>query len=118
MADAKSGKFKGLKLPVILSANDLLDGEVVFLSAEGWTFDPAKALVAGDEDMATVMEGRGAEAARANLVVDPYLVAVEPDANGFPRATHFREAIRQKGPSIHPDLGKQAEFQAEPSQQG
>lgn len=53
---------------------------------------------------------RGTEAAKANLVVDPYLVAVQRDADGFPAASHFREAIRQKGPSIHPEIGKQAEF--------
>ncbi len=111
MADKKTdGKFNGVKLPVVLSANDLLDGEVVFLTDTGWTFDPAKALVADDAEAAESLLRRGTEAARANLVVDPYLVAVERDADGFPVASHFREAIRQKGPSIHPEIGKQAEF--------
>ena len=38
MADKKTDeKFNGVKLPVVLSANDLLDGEVVFLTDTGWT---------------------------------------------------------------------------------
>ena len=111
MAETKAGaKGKGPKLPVILTANDLLDGEVVFLTADGWTFDPAKALVAYDAESAEAMELRGAEGFRANRIVDPYLVPVEIDASGFPAASHFREAIRQKGPTIHTDMGKQAEF--------
>ena len=56
------------------------------------------------------MEAEGRAAFAANLVVDPYLVPVRFDAAGLPAATHFREAMRQKGPSIHPDMGKQAEF--------
>lgn len=111
MADKKTdGKFNGVKLPVVLSANDLLDGEVVFLTQTGWTFDPGKALVAEDAEAAEALQARGTEAARANLVVDPYLVAIVRDKDGFPVASHFREAIRQKGPSIHPEIGKQAEF--------
>ncbi|WP_062228310.1 DUF2849 domain-containing protein [Aureimonas frigidaquae] len=114
MADVKKdGKYKGIALPVILSANDLLDGAVVFLTQAGWTFDPAKALVGEDADAAEAMEARGLAAAAANLVVDPYLVAVRLDEAGFPRATHFREAIRQAGPSTHPELGKQAEFRSQ-----
>ncbi|MCQ8781968.1 DUF2849 domain-containing protein [Mangrovibrevibacter kandeliae] len=109
--DAKAGaKGKGPKLPVILSANRLLEGDVVYLTAGGWTLDPASARIASDAETAAVMEAEGAAAAAANLVVDPYLVPVEIDATGFPRATHFREAMRQTGPSIHPDIGKQAEY--------
>ena len=40
--EAKAGpkaspKSKGPQLPVVLSANNLLVGDVVFLSADGWT---------------------------------------------------------------------------------
>lgn len=109
--EVKAGaKTKGPKLPVIMSANDLLDGEVVFLTREGWSFDPKAALVANDAETAAWMEEEGKAAFRANRVVDPYLVEVTPGENGLPVANHFREAIRQKGPSILPQYGKQADF--------
>jgi hypothetical protein len=113
--EAKAGpkaspKSKGPQLPVVLSANNLLVGDVVFLSADGWTRDPAKAAVGADPETAAAMEARAAADVKANLVVDAYLVPVTIDAAGMPVARHFRELIRQKGPSIHPDYGKQAEF--------
>ncbi len=110
-SDVKAGaKTKGPKLPVIMSANDLLGGEVVFLTREGWSLDPKAALVANDAETVAFMEEAGAKGFKSNQIVDPYLVEVRLDANGLPLATHFREAIRQKGPSILPQYGKQAEF--------
>ena len=44
-------------------------------------------------------------------IVDPYLVAVEVNAQGVPQPRHYREALRALGPSVRPDLGKQADFQ-------
>lgn len=113
--EAKAGpkaspKSKGPQLPVILSANDLLEGDVVFLSASGWTRDPAEAEIARDAEAAADLEARAAAEFRANRIVDPYLVPVTIDASGMAVARHFRELIRQKGPSIHPQFGKQAEF--------
>ncbi|RIY02475.1 DUF2849 domain-containing protein [Aureimonas flava] len=109
--EVKAGaKSKGPKLPVIMSANDLLDGEVVFLTREGWTLDPRAALVADDAETAAWMEEEGRRGVGENRIVDPYLVAVSRDAGGLPVASHFREAIRQKGPTMLPQYGKQAEF--------
>ncbi|MEF2074110.1 DUF2849 domain-containing protein [Consotaella aegiceratis] len=107
-ADAKKGK--GPALPVILSANHLLEGDVVYLAADGWTLDPAAARIAFDAEAAELMQAEGAAAAAANSVVDPYLVPVEIDAAGHPIARHIREAIRQRGPTVHPNIGKQADF--------
>lgn len=109
MADAKA-KTKGPKLPVVMSANDLLDGGVVFLGADGWSFDPNAALIARDPDLAAQMEEAAAREVKANRIVDPYLVAVDVGEDGRWSATHFREAIRQRGPTIHPEMGKQADF--------
>lgn len=115
--DIKAGpkatpKSKGPPLPVVLSANDLLEGDVVFLSADkgGWTRDPALARVAHDSEAAEAMQVEAAVDFRANRIVDPYLVPVKVEANGLAVALHFREAIRQKGPTVHPDFGKKAEF--------
>ena len=113
--EAKAGpkaspKSKGPQLPVVLSANDLLAGDVVFLTATGWTRNPAEAEVAHDLDVAAFMEARAALDFKANRIVDPYLVPVVIDAGGMPVARHFRELIRQKGPSTHPEFGKEAVF--------
>lgn len=103
-------KVKGAKLPAIVMANNLLEGDVVFLVDGGWTLDPSKARVAYDEASADAMEAEGKASAAANIVVDPYLVPVDIEDDGLPVARHFRDAMRQKGPSIHPDMGKQAEY--------
>lgn len=107
---SKTPKAKVRELPVVLVANDLLDGDVVFLGESGWTRDPAEARVAGDEASAASLEAEAAADFKANRIVDPYLVAVVVNAHGLPVARHFREAIRQRGPSIHPEYGKEAEF--------
>ena len=105
-----SAKAKGPKLPVIMTANDLLEGEVVFLTREGWSLDPKAALIADDAETADWMVEEGRKGFSQNRIVDPYLVEVTRDAGGLPVASHFREAIRQKGPTMLPQYGKQAEF--------
>lgn len=97
-------------LPAILLANDLLDGEVVFRGAQGWTRDPRGALVAETREAAERLEGEGAAATARQEVVDAYLVDVTRDAAGLPVPNHFRERFKVRGPSHRPDLGKQAEF--------
>lgn len=110
MAESKlAARGKGPKLPVILSANDFLGGLVVFRGPNGWTENPAEAFVAESEEAAERLLEQGQAGFRANEVVDPYLVEVSLE-DGVPAARHFREVIRLKGPTIHPDLGKQAEF--------
>ncbi len=98
-------------LPVILVANDLLEGDVVFAASQGWTRDPREAQVAEDEAQAQALESFAAgEYLRAHIV-DPYLVDIELNAEGVPVPRHYREVLRTRGPSNRPDLGKQADFQ-------
>lgn len=99
-------------LPAILLANDLLDGDVVFRTATGWSRNPTEALIAQDTASATALEAEGRTAMAGNHVVDAYLVDVEISDAGIPVPRHFRERFRILGPSIRPDLGKQAEFPA------
>ena len=99
------------ELPAILVANDLRDGDVVFATLEGWTRDPRRALVVQDQRAAKALQDFGAKEFLRARVVDPYLVAVEIAAEGAPRPRHYREALRALGPSVRPDLGKQADFQ-------
>jgi sulfite reductase (NADPH) hemoprotein beta-component len=98
-------------LPVILVANDLLEGDVVFAAAEGWTRDPREASVARDDAHARTLEIFAAGEFRLARIVDPYLVDVTLNAEGHPVPRHYREVLRTLGPSNRLDLGKQSEFQ-------
>lgn len=103
--------LKRPQLPAILVASDLREGEAVFAAVAGWTRDPRQALVARDKRAAEALERFGATEFLHAKVVDAYLVAVEIGADGAPRPRHYREALRALGPSVRPDLGKQADFQ-------
>ena len=95
-------------LPAILMANDLVDGEVVFRTATGWSPDSREALIAGNAEAADALEAEGVAEMNRNQVVDAYLVDVVLGENG-PQPRHYRERLRTLGPSIRPDLGKQAQ---------
>jgi hypothetical protein len=95
-------------LPVILLANDLLDGEVVFWTGTDWSVEPGDALIAHDDEMAASLEAAAARALAQNKVVDAYLVDVALDSAGKAVPRHYREKIKTEGPSVRRDLGKQA----------
>ncbi|HMN70681.1 MAG TPA: DUF2849 domain-containing protein [Rhodoblastus sp.] len=101
---------KSQPLPAILFANDLLDGDVVFLGAYGWTRNPAEASIATTQAEADALLSAGESYAARNEVVDVYLAEVALDSLGRPTPKHFRERFRTLGPSVRPDLGKQVEF--------
>ena len=88
--------------PKVVTANALLAGDVVYLTADNrWSVD-----LRADEAHAQL---RLVEAsARHAEVVGVYLADMEPGANG-PEPTHFREAFRRTGPSNYAH-GKQAEL--------
>lgn len=108
-------------LPVILLANDLRDGDVVFAAAAGealaWTRDPARALVATDDTSAERLEAFATAEFGAQRVVDAYLVDVALET-GRPVPRHYRERMKTLGPSHRPDLGKQAGAGITPAGQG
>jgi hypothetical protein len=96
-------------LPAILVANDLLDGDVVFAAADGFTRDPRQARIATDDATADALQVFAAQAYARGQIVDPYLVDVEIHG-GAPVPRHYREKLRLLGPSHRPDLGKQADL--------
>jgi hypothetical protein len=100
---------KSPPLPAILIANDLLSGDVIFLGENGWVSTHRKAKVANRADEAETLLAKGTSELKANRVVDPYLVEVGIDAVGVPEPLHYREKMRTLGPTVRPDLGKQAE---------
>ena len=71
---------KGQPLPALLFANDLREGDVLFLGAAGWTRDPAEAAIAHTQAEADALQATGDAAAARNEVVDVYLAEVVVDA--------------------------------------
>jgi sulfite reductase (NADPH) hemoprotein beta-component len=68
-------------------------------------FQDAKVLQ--DPEAESVLKGAAEWVAR-NEVVAPYLFSVRLGSSGKIVPTSARELIRAKGPSVRPDLGKQA----------
>ena len=93
-----------------LTANRLIDGEVVFWSGEAWVpaFSRARLFDADAEALAAEALAR----TEVTRVIDPYLIEVAPMA-GRHAPVSFRERIRALGPSNRPDHGKQASGGAE-----
>ncbi len=94
----------------ILTANRLVDGDVVFLTSENdWSIDINDACIASDLSKASQLEVLGARADAAAHVIGCYLVDIVVN-NGRIEATHYREIMRAKGPTVRSDLGKQAQI--------
>jgi hypothetical protein len=95
--------------PSVITANDLLKGDVVYLRGEAWVRDLAQAEVLTDEADAQIrLLEAGAQVA---TVVGVYLITVDT-AQGI-RTTHFREAFRATGPSNYASHGKQGQSKGE-----
>jgi hypothetical protein len=93
----------------VMTANRLRDGEVVFLTRSGqWNEKIDEAVLALEPQALAALEARAAEDVKATLVTGTYLFDAER-VNGRIRALHMRERIRTLGPTVRPDLGKQAE---------
>lgn len=94
----------------VMTANRLIDGEVVFLAAEGWVEEIDRATVAAQPEQLRALEALAKQSVATNEVVDAYLIEVATEA-GRIRPTKLREHLRTLGPSVRPDLGKQARTQ-------
>jgi hypothetical protein len=92
--------------PSVLTANDLLEGDVVYLASSGhWTRRLQEAQLFTDGESASTALAQAQ--AQPDRLVGVYLAAARPGPNG-PEPTHFREAFRARGPSNY-SHGKQAE---------
>ncbi len=93
----------------IIAASRLSDGLVVFLDADGqWTEDFHCGAIVEDAEAKAEALARAADAVTENIVVEPYPIELEMRAGHLaPKA--LRERIRATGPTVRPDLGKQAE---------
>ncbi len=88
-------KIRPATAPVVVTANDLRSGHVVWLADGGWTGDVAGARVFPAADAAAAL-ALGQAAEKARIVVAAYTVEV---AAG-PVPLKFRERLRAAGPSI------------------
>ena len=91
--------------PKVVTANDLFDGDVVYLAAGGgWTRRHSEAELFTDEASA---EAALAAAMDIRALVGPYLAEARAGEAG-PEPVHFREEFRTRGPSNY-HHGKQTE---------
>ena len=92
----------------VVTANRLIDGTVVYLGADGRFVEcMSAAAVAADDAAETAFLATARQAVAARLVVSPYSFDVVT-ADGAIAPTSTRERLRAAGPSVRPDLGKQA----------
>ena len=92
--------------PCVLTANDLFDGDVVYLAPHGvWTRYPGDARLFEDE--AEAKRSLAAAEAQEDAIVGPYLAAAAPGRYREPEPVHVREVLRAAGPSNYRH-GKQA----------
>lgn len=99
---AKGARFQAV------TANLLTSGEVVYWSAQStWTLDPDEAKVVEGAEAAAALLADATPADVESRVLDPYLFEVV-DKDGKMVPASVRETIRAAGPTIRPDLGKQA----------
>ena len=92
--------------PKVLTANHLLEGDVIYRDADGgWTRVHADALLLTEEGEAEAALAHALD--EQGSVVGPYLADAQAGENG-PEPVHFREAFRTRGPSNY-HHGKQAE---------
>lgn len=92
--------------PKVVTANELVSGDVVYLNAAGmWVHDHADADLITDEALADIR----LELAQLQVgdIVGAYLADAVAGTNG-PKPVHFREEFRAVGPSNY-NHGKQAE---------
>ena len=85
-------------LPLVLTGNQVIDGDVVYYDGADWTRRLADAQVARDADEAAALEAALAVAERR--VVEPFLVTVALGGDGRPAPAHYRDHIRISGPTF------------------
>lgn len=90
----------------VLTANDLLEGDVVYLAPDGrWTRRLEAARLFDDEGVA--QQHLSEAESNEGEIIGPYLAGATGGGSDGLRPAHFREAFRATGPSNYRH-GKQA----------
>ncbi|MBT6190389.1 MAG: DUF2849 domain-containing protein [Tateyamaria sp.] len=92
--------------PKVVTANHLLEGDVIYQTATGWTRRLSEAELLADEADADLRLIDALQ--QADAVVGAYLADVKLVNNAL-EPTHFREEFRTTGPSNYAH-GKQVEL--------
>lgn len=89
-----------------LTANRLIDGDVVFWKSGQWVegFGDAERF----DDPAAAEAAEGQAKSQTTVVIDPYLIDLM-ESDGLWAPLSYRERIRALGPTNHPTHGKQAQ---------
>ena len=90
----------------MLTANRLVDGDVLYRKGDGWVLSLADGDVYDEAGAAAALAAAQAETVR-NTFVAPYLFEVRV-TDGKITPVKEREIIRAAGPTVRSDLGKQA----------
>lgn len=94
-------------MPQVLTANRLIDGEVVYLARDGaWVVDLDAAVVLSTKADGEAALAKGVHAEENQQIVHAYLFDVVESPVRKP--VKMREIIRAAGPTVRTDLGKQA----------
>jgi hypothetical protein len=93
----------------IVTANRLLEGDVVYRTAVGrWSPRLADAAFTAEENVANSWLEAAQGDVVQRLIAPPYLAEMGLDAVGGLIALDAKERIRAAGPTVRLDLGKQA----------
>lgn len=95
-------------LPLMLTAQDLRRGGVVYWDGRGWTPRIEGGLVARDEAAASALIEVRDDRAQQAEVIDLFVFTVAEGGDGRTPA-HFRERQRVIGPSFRDDFGRTPE---------
>lgn len=90
----------------VIMANDLISGDVIFLSrdSETWTEYLNEAWTCESEQLTEQILSL---AQQSHTIIGAEAIEVERNNDGL-HLTVFREHLRSQGPSVRTDLGKQA----------
>jgi sulfite reductase (NADPH) hemoprotein beta-component len=90
-----------------VTANRLIDGEVVFWKAGAWVEGFGEAELFDENREAEVEAAVSKGKAQPTVIVDPYPIDLAPVDGGLAPVS-YRERIRALGPTNEPTHGKQA----------
>ena len=93
--------------PQMLTANRLVDGDVLYWKGGQWVLALAEGEVFADPKDAEAALAAAQKSVTGNVVVAPYLFDVKLSGDVF-KPVKEREIIRAAGPTVRIDLGKQA----------
>lgn len=103
-----AGKSKKPYVSQVLTANLVVEGEVVYWREDGsWTLELKEAFVFEAASAEEQGVASADSAVAEQKIMDPYFFAVSLD-DGAISPSSVRETIRAKGPTVRLDLGKQA----------